>query len=302
MKGVRERKYSLPETDAVADINPCVPSDGLGIRLPANPEACDNRTLFRLLAAGNELERRNVGVGEHTLSYLTSGLPGAGAAPVVLLHGFAVSSRYMIPLARLLSAHTPVLAPDLPGSGRSSNPDRVLGIPDLAEVLVAFLDAVGIERVSLVGNSFGCQIALAAAVQHPERIERMVLVGPTVAPGLRRVSSVIAGLLQDALLEPALLVPIAVWDYFDFGARRAWGTLRLLLEDKPEEKLPFIKAPTLVVRGERDPLAPASWTRRMAGMLPQGDHLTIPDAAHAVHFNHPHTMARVIRDFGRYGV
>ncbi len=96
----------------------------------------------------------------------------AGRAPVVLVHGLGVSSRYMRPLARHLATDFRVHAPDLPGFGRSDKPRRVLSIPELADRLAAWMEAAGPRRASLVGNSLGCEILVELALRHPERVER----------------------------------------------------------------------------------------------------------------------------------
>ncbi len=109
----------------------------------------------------------------------------AGRAPVVLVHGLGVSSRYMRPLARHLATDLRVHAPDLPGFGRSGKPRRVLSIPELADWLAAWMEAAGLRRAALVGNSLGCEILVELVLRHPERVERLVLQGRTPEPGAR---------------------------------------------------------------------------------------------------------------------
>src|SRR5213593_2730802 len=66
---------------------------------------------------------------------------GGQGAPVVLVHGYGVSGRYMLPLARSLAPFVSVFAPDLPGYGRSQRPPSPLGVADLAAALAGWLDA-----------------------------------------------------------------------------------------------------------------------------------------------------------------
>src|SRR5215211_2535171 len=110
----------------------------------------------------------------------TGGRTGAARVrDVVLVHGVVVSSRYMVPLALELGRDFRVHAPDLPGFGLSEHPTDVLGVADLAQTLVAWLDHCRIERPALVANSFGCQIALHALARRPNRFDCAVLQGPT---------------------------------------------------------------------------------------------------------------------------
>src|SRR5215218_10524356 len=76
----------------------------------------------------------------------------AGATPIVHIHGFGISGRYLVPTAERLAPHHPTYVPDLPGYGRSHKPERTLTIPQLAESLATFLDTVGIEKAILLGN------------------------------------------------------------------------------------------------------------------------------------------------------
>src|SRR5215211_4247458 len=142
----------------------------------------------------------------------TGGRTGAARVrDVVLVHGVVVSSRYMVPLALELGRDFRVHAPDLPGFGLSEHPTDVLGVADLAQTLVAWLDHCRIERPALVANSFGCQIALHALARRPNRFDCAVLQGPTfdrragplrqglrwLATGLHEQPSLNAGVSED---------------------------------------------------------------------------------------------------------
>ena len=93
--------------------------------------------------------------------------PRCPAPSVVMVHGLVISSLYMVPSARLLAEDYPVLAPDLPGFGRSGKPDRVLDVPELADALAAWMEAVGLASAALVANSLGCQVVADLAVRRP---------------------------------------------------------------------------------------------------------------------------------------
>jgi 2-hydroxy-6-oxonona-2,4-dienedioate hydrolase len=106
----------------------------------------------------------------------------AGGVPVVLVHGLVVSSLYMEPTAERLAPFHRVFAPDLPGFGRSDKPSRALSVAGLADALGAWMDAEGLERAVLVGNSLGCQVIAEMAARAPHRAAGVVLTGPTVEP------------------------------------------------------------------------------------------------------------------------
>ncbi|MDQ3793271.1 MAG: alpha/beta hydrolase [Actinomycetota bacterium] len=203
---------------------------------------------------------------------------------MVLVHGLIVSGRYMVPTAELPAAHYRVFVPDLPSFGKSEKPPRTLDVAGLSDSLAAWMGEGGLDRAALVGNPFGCQIIVELAVRHPERVERAVLQGPTTDPRARTVLRQMGRLLLDGVREPPSLLPIELFDYLDAGLRRSVRTLRYMLEDRIEEKLPRVRVPILVVRGSRDPIVPQRWAEEAASLLPMGRLAVIPGAAHTANY------------------
>ncbi|MBA2449365.1 MAG: alpha/beta hydrolase [Chloroflexi bacterium] len=220
-----------------------------------------------------------------------------GRLPVVLLHGLVVSSRYMVPTAERLAAYHSTYALDLPGFGRSAKPRHVLTIAELADTVAAWMASSGLERAALVGDSFGCQVAVEVALRHTRLADRLVLIGPTADPGARSALRQAARWLLNATREPLALGPILVRDYLDAGFDRFYHTLRYLLQDRIEDKLPHVQAPTLIVRGARDPIVPQSWAEQAARLLPRGRLIVVPEAAHTVNFNAAEELVRLMRPF-----
>ena len=101
--------------------------------------------------------------------------------PIVLLHGLGATNASMLPTLSELAHDHRVLAVDLPGFGDSEKPVRAYDPAFYARWLVAFLDAVGVERADLVGNSMGGRVAIEAALCTPERVGRLALFAPSLA-------------------------------------------------------------------------------------------------------------------------
>ena len=215
----------------------------------------------------------------------------------VLVHGLGMSSRYMMPTARLLAAHGRVEVPDLPGFGKSGKPPVALDIPGLADALAAWIRARRLCACTLVGNSLGAQVIVDLAVRHPELLACAVLVGPTIDPGARRVSTQICRLLADVPREPLPLYPIGLSDYLRAGFLRVLRTLRHALRDPIVEKLPRVTMPVLVIRGGLDPLVPQRWVEQVERLIPRARQITFPGVAHAVNFDAPEKLAAEIFRF-----
>lgn len=220
-----------------------------------------------------------------------------GSRPLVLVHGIGVSSRYMVPTIKRLAPHYRVYAPDLPGFGHSYKPPRALNISELADALAAWMEAVGLQSAALLANSFGCQVVAEFAVRHPERIEKAVLQGPTVDPAARTARQQIWRLLRNAPTDPPSHALNIARDYRDCGTRRLLRTLRYMLEDRIEEKLPRVSVPLLVVRGSRDPIVPQRWAEEATALLPRGRLVVVPGAGHTMSYAAPLELARVVRPF-----
>ncbi len=150
--------------------------------------------------------------------------------PIVLVHGIAVSSRYMVPVAEELAPFASVHAPDLPGFGRSAKPRRTLTVPELARALLAWLDAAGLERPLLLGNSLGCQVVVDLAAREARRG------GQRLALTFREFD-LLAFLLQhpkEAFDRSALLLQVWSWSFGDASTVTVHvRRLREKLEDDP---------------------------------------------------------------------
>jgi pimeloyl-ACP methyl ester carboxylesterase len=209
------------------------------------------------------------------------GPPELEGTPIVLVHGLS-SSRTLRPLIRALGTRRSVFAPDLPGFGLSDQPIHPLDIPGLADSLRRWLFDNELAPAIVIGVSFGCQVAVDLAARHPATVDRLVLVGPTMDPKARTAGRLALRWARNAPRSSLRLAPTIVHDVIDAGPWRSVRTLRRALEDRVEEKLSEIEAPTLVVRPERDHLVPEEWTKRVAKLIPDSELVVLPKASHSV--------------------
>lgn len=225
----------------------------------------------------------------------------SGRPPIVLVHGLGLSHRYMMPLARELAADESVLAPDFPGFGRSGKPRHILDVPGLGGAVAAWMRALDLPPAMLVGNSFGCQVAVEAALAAPERVMGLVLQGPTAAPEERNWLMQYRRWRQNAPFSPNELDPICWEDYRRAGYVRTLWTFHLSLHHRLEERVGDIRVPVLVVRGQRDPICRDDWAMALTERLPDGRLAVIPKVAHTLCFTSPVELGGVVRTFLRHG-
>lgn len=223
--------------------------------------------------------------------------PVVAAPTFVLVHGLLISSRYMMPTMVRLGQHYRVYAPDLPGFGKSANPPQVLTVEGLSDALIAWLDAMCLSQAVFLGNSLGGQILIDLAARYPARVQGLVLVGPTVDPTARTVIQQASRLLVDFLYEkPSLFYHLFI-DLWRAGVWRTWQTFHYALWDYTEEKLAAIQAPTLVVRGDRDRVAPQRWVEAITARLAKGQLYVIPKGPHCVNYTTPGALTQVVQRF-----
>jgi pimeloyl-ACP methyl ester carboxylesterase len=194
----------------------------------------------------------------------------------MLVHGLAVSHRYLMPLAAKLADHHPVHVVDLPGFGLSGDPGRILDIAEHADHLAAWLEANELPSVAVLGNSFGCQVAVDLAVRYPDQVAGLVLVGPTMDPSARTAFRQILRWLSDTAREDPLQLPILLRDVRDAGPHRVAGTLGHALRDRIEHKLPTVRVPALVTRGSSEPIVPMAWAQAATRLLQFGELEVVP--------------------------
>ncbi|MGC4821427.1 alpha/beta fold hydrolase [Micromonospora sp. DT63] len=221
--------------------------------------------------------------------------PGTGNPPVVLVHGLAVSHRYLTPLAVALAETHQVYVPDLPGFGLTAHPHGAYDVRRHAAHLAAWLAAYRLPPVCLLGHSFGAEVAAALAATHPEAVRALVLAGPTADPAGRSRRTQFGRWLVDTLRESPLQAPILLRDVWNARPWRVLATLSHSVHNTIEADLVRITAPTLVVSGARDPVAPADWRAQVARLVPDADLVVIPRAAHNVATTAPTAVADAIR-------
>ncbi|WHT22175.1 alpha/beta fold hydrolase [Crossiella sp. CA-258035] len=160
--------------------------------------------------------------------------------------------------------------------------------------MAAWLD-VPDEPVVLVGHSTGAQAALRAAVDRPDRVRSLALLGPTFPPEQRRLPGLFRGYLRSSRHEPLGLLPVTVPYYLRGGPRRIARFVRSAQRDQPEQLITRLDCPVLLARGEQDGFAPRDWVDRLAAAAPEAVSRTLP-GAHAFPYGQGGLTSRLIAE------
>src|SRR5262245_16081553 len=148
------------------------------------------------------LAEKDLRLGGRDVRYVRGGT----GPTVVLLHTLRTQLEYFLPLIRALGPGLDIVAPDLPGHGRSSAPDVDYSAAYFTDTIADFLDACDLRQVIIVGESIGGSIALALSARKNPRVHRVISINPYDYGrwgGIRR-SSALANVLFTAMLLPAV--------------------------------------------------------------------------------------------------
>ena len=231
----------------------------------------------------------------HAGATLVAERRGRGERVYVLIHGIGMGRSVFADLERHLGDGE-VVAFDLPGYGEAPEPRRVLTIERTADLVAAYLRARVRTPAVVIGHSMGAQVALEVAVRHPALAERIVLIGPTVDPTARTAPRQLWRLLRDIAVESPVVIARGAREYLRAGPRLR-AKFRAVLRHRPEDVLPRVRMPALVLRGEDDIVAPQQWCRRIADTLPEGRLAEVAGHGHETMIRDAAPAARVIREF-----
>jgi pimeloyl-ACP methyl ester carboxylesterase len=212
-------------------------------------------------------------------------LRGEGA-PLVLLHGFTGAGgdwAHVFDLAELAREHT-VIAPDLRGHGRSTNPAGSLTLRQCASDVFALLDHLGVKAFRAIGLSFGAKCLLHLATQQPERVESMVLVSATpYFPEQAR--AIMRSVSDEGRSEEEWRDMRSRHALGDAQIRALWRQPRRFADSYDDMNftppyLSTITARTMIVNGDRDPLYPAEIALEMYRAIPRSCLWLLPNSGH----------------------
>ena len=244
--------------------------------------------------------------------------------PLLLLHGLTASLFSWDRCAAILARDFRVIRIDLPGHGLTGpDPAGRYGLAELAALVASLLDALGIERASIAGSSLGGAVAWHVAAGFPERVDRLILLAPIGYPmpgrlpwPLRLLADPIAGPVLSRFAPRREFMKRLMATYGDrarfdpedadrqfqlfrrSGNREALGAfLRGGRMPDPRPLLARIAAPTLILWGSADAIAPPALAERFAQDIPGARRAVIAGAGHAPMVELPEATAAAMRAF-----
>jgi pimeloyl-ACP methyl ester carboxylesterase len=232
------------------------------------------------------------------------------APPIVFLHGNRDNHTHFAELAAMLSGERRCASVDLRGHGLSSKEDVPLSAQQCADDLVTVLDELGWRRAVLVGHSLGSVTAMVFALDHPERVNSLVLMGSAAHYEMKwQRPPVTEETYRDVIAQsneragPFFFLPqypevaarvIASWSWVPFSVHK---NLIQLQHPDLRERIAGITARTLVIAADQDKSTPVSSAELLVDRIPDARLHVVSDAGHFMFLEHPVEVATTIRDF-----
>ena len=264
-------------------------------------------------------EARFIDVPSGRLRVLHGGTASAGGRPILLIHGGGTDNSAIswYRLFEPLGAEREVWAVDLPGFGGSVEVPPVGGPENLARVVLEAMDALGLGEAVVAGLSMGGDVALNVALLEPARVSGLVLIAPgglvplfrspgshrwawraaqlpdgILLPLTRLANRFVDTALRAIVKDPATLPPEVV-EAFVQEAREPRGSVGYLrynqatlgrdgMRNDLRDRVHAVRAPTLLLHGEDDPIVPPEGSRLAASRMPNARLVMIPDCGHWV--------------------
>jgi pimeloyl-ACP methyl ester carboxylesterase len=270
-----------------------------------------------------ETEKPEIGATADAAGVKTNYLEAGKGPDVVLIHGSGpgvtayANWRLVIPK---LGEDFHVVAPDMVGFGFTDRPDDIeYSVQTWADQTVGLMDSLGIQKAHLVGNSFGGAIALRIATQHPDRVDRMVLMGSMgvdfpITEGLERVwgyepsfenmRKVLDVFAFDRKLVPDELAEVRYRASMQPGFQESFAAMFPAPRQRwvdamrtPDEEIRKLTHRTLIIHGREDQVIPVETTIKLMQLIDNGDVHVFSHCGHWVQIERNADFNRLVRDF-----
>jgi pimeloyl-ACP methyl ester carboxylesterase len=255
---------------------------------------------------------------------------GQGEPVFVLLHGFGASLFSWHAVMEPLSQYGTVIAYDRPAFGLTERPMTWVGenpySPQASvDLLLGLLDHFNVQRAILIGNSAGGTVSMQFTLQHPDRVQALILVDPAVYEGgggpswlrpfyktpqmnhlgpliVRSIQNSGLDLIKTAWYDPSKITPETMTGYTkplqaDNWDRALWYFTAASQPSGLPDRLGEFTLPVLVITGDTDKIVPTANSVRLAGALPNATLFIIPQAGHVPHEEQPVLFMEAVDGF-----
>lgn len=228
---------------------------------------------------------------------------------LLLVHGWGGSSKSLKPIWELASKHFDAIVIDMPGFGRSDNPNSGWGMIEYGLVLHKFIQKLNLKKVNYFGHSFGGGLGIFLASEYPDEIDTLILSGSA----FRREMKVSVGVKT---IKSQLLSKLPFYDKWQSPLRRIVykiffrnsdltkfpqleSNYRKIITQEFVEYAPMVKQPTLILWGDEDTYTPVRYAHEIHEKIPGSEIKIFPGKRHNLPLVHSDIVFKEIKKFLR---
>lgn len=229
---------------------------------------------------------------------------------IILLHGWGTNLNSFKIMADYLNENYKVIAIDLPGFGSSSIPDKVLNITEYSKIIYDLLIKLNVETAVLIGHSFGGRIAITLAGHYNYNTEKIVLINSAGIKPKRTIWYYIKVYTYKFLKKITFLMPKKIATLYIKKLRDIFGSkdyneapeimkgiLSLVVNEDLRKYMKKIKAPTLLLWGQKDSTTPISDAVKMKKTIPDSGLIALEGAGHYSYLDKHYEIKKIILYF-----
>ncbi|MDD4036040.1 MAG: alpha/beta hydrolase [Bacilli bacterium] len=229
---------------------------------------------------------------------------------IILLHGWGTNLNSFKIMADYLNENYKVIAIDLPGFGSSSIPDKVLNITEYSKIIYDLLIKLNVETAVLIGHSFGGRIAITLAGHYNYNAEKIVLINSAGIKPKRTIWYYIKVYTYKFLKKITFLMPKKIATLYIKKLRDIFGSkdyneapeimkgiLSLVVNEDLRKYMKKIKAPTLLLWGQKDSTTPISDAVKMKKTIPDSGLIALEGAGHYSYLDKHYEIKKIILYF-----
>lgn len=253
------------------------------------------------------LKRKTVKIERLKINYVQVG----EGRKILIIPGWKSLSQTWGEVASLLAEKGfSVFVPDLPGFGRSSRPNKAWGLDDYIEFILKFSQELKMGRFSLIGHSFGGQLAIKLAASNPDKIERLILCAPAALRNKKRIKDRVFKILAKGgkiffslpllklgkeKMRKILYFLAREQDYLMSGELKE--TMKKVISEDTREYFSRVKTPTLIIWGEKDKMISVTHAYILKGEIPKASLKIFIGEGHNFPYEKPKGFVKAVRPF-----
>ncbi|MUL39127.1 alpha/beta fold hydrolase [Gloeocapsopsis dulcis] len=249
----------------------------------------------------HQLQEKQIKLENYQTVYLEGGV--THLETILFLHGWTIATAPYQETLYLLSQHYYVIAPELPGFGKTTFPTSVPDYNGYVECIISFLTALKLKKVHVVGHSGGGAVGVVLAATFPTVVKSLVLIDSTGIPlgflpkvALRRLIDFPAQIGRFKF-KPTVLFMKALISNWIFKTRNMFQASWIALNKDLRPLLPQVQCPTLVVWGDRDLFVSVKCAYEFSQGIPHSQLIMLKDEYHEWIFYHEEKCVNIITNF-----